>query len=467
MSPTSTSCAAPSKQPAERAFDVRPRQPIIERVHRSQPRAVVLGAAACLSLVLTAGTACAGNAKKATVAIEVDQPRALADQPVHVRVTGLTKSENVTLNASAISAAAQTWRSSANFVADDKGVVDLATAVPTSGSYAGADAMGLFWSLGLPPGQDDDKYFVPRTPQEQSAYPITLTVTADGKPLATTTVSREWMAGGEQAKTLTVATDEVNGVLFTPASTTKKHPAVLVFGGAEGGMQQVFTAALLAAHGYPALTVAYFGSEGLPQQLKDIPLEYFKKAGEILLPSAGVDPEHVLVMGYSRGTEAALLLANDFPDLFHGAVLYSPSALVNPASTGPDDAAWTLGGQPVGQFTIPVDHVAGPVYAIAGGSDALWTSADWAEQIVDELTTAHNRYPHQLLGYDDAGHGVGTFPYAPIGGTALIKLGGRAAGDMHSQRDSWTKVLALLASLTGARAGAAGSTAPAPSAARS
>jgi hypothetical protein len=33
---------------------------------------------------------------------------------------------------------------------------------------------------------------------------------------------------------------------------------VLVFGGAEGGMSQTFTAALLAAHGYPALTVAYF-----------------------------------------------------------------------------------------------------------------------------------------------------------------------------------------------------------------
>jgi dienelactone hydrolase len=409
--------------------------------------------------MLTTGTACSGKPKKAAVAIDVDQPRALADQPVHVRVTGLAKGENVTVSASAVSATAQTWRSSAQFVADDNGVVDFATAVPTTGSYAGADGMGLFWSLGLPTDQDDDKYFVPKTPQEQSAYPVTLTATA-GNTVATTTVSRGWMAAGEQARTLSLGADKVSGVLFTPASTTVKHAAVLVFGGAEGGMQQVFTAALLAAHGYPALTIAYFGAPGLPPKLRDIPLEYFETAGKILQSAAGVDPAHVLVLGYSRGSEAALLLANDFPDLFHGAVLYSPSALVNPASTGPEDDAWTLSGQPVGKFTIPIDHVSGPVYAIAGGSDALWTSADWAEQIIDELSTAKNKYPHQLLEYDDAGHAVGTFPYAPIGGTALIKLGGRAAGDAQSQRDSWPKVLALLASLTGSSRSA--STGPSP-----
>jgi dienelactone hydrolase len=449
-------------------------------VERSHPRALTLCAAACVGLVLTVGTGCSGGAKagktepaktepgktepakptKAGVAIEVDQPQALADQALHIRVTGLTKAATVTLSASAVSATAQTWGSSANFVADDSGVVDLATAVPTSGSYAGADAMGLFWSLGLPRGQDDDKYFVPKAPQEQAAYPITLTATAGGAQVATTTVSRQWMATGEQSKTLNLATDKVSGVLFTPASTTAKHPAVLVFGGAEGGMQQVFTAALLAAHGYPALTVAYFGADGLPQQLKDVPLEYFETAGKILQSSAGVDPAHVLVMGYSRGSEAALLLANDFPDLFHGTVVYSPSAVVNPASTGADDSAWTLGGKPVGQFTIPIDHVSGPVYAIAGGSDALWTSADWAEQIVDELITANNKFPHQMLEYDDAGHGVGTFPYAPIGGTALIKLGGRAAGDAQSQRDSWPKVLALLGSLDGSPASAPPSASP-------
>ena len=217
------------------------------------------------------------------------------------------------MSGSAVSAVGQTWGSVANFVADDHGVVDLATAVPTSGSYAGADAMGLFWSLGLPPGQDDDKYFVPQTTTRAVGVP------GHSHRLGRRETSRiddrqPRMDGSRRAgETLTLAADKVTGVLFTPAATTAEHPAVLVFGGAEGGMQQVFTAALLAAHGYPALTVAYFGTDGLPQQLKDIPLEYFETAAKILRSSTGVDPAHVLAMGYSRGSEAALLLANDFP----------------------------------------------------------------------------------------------------------------------------------------------------------
>ena len=78
-------------------------------------------------------------------------------------------------------------------------------------------------------------------------------------------------------------------------------------------MSQVYGAALLAAHGYPALTVAYFDWPGLPPALDGIPLEYFETAGKILASQPQVDPAHVLAMGYSRGSEAALLLADDFP----------------------------------------------------------------------------------------------------------------------------------------------------------
>lgn len=380
-------------------------------------------------------------------AIEVDQPTALFDQPVHVTVTGLAKGAKVTVTAQATSGVNQVWQSHADFTADDAGVVDLARSVPTSGTYAGADGMGLFWAMRIPPTEDDDKYFIPAAPQEQASLPVKFTVTADGKQLASTTVERGWLVPGETARTLTLAADKVDGALFEPAPTSERRPGVLVFGGAEGGMRQVFTAALLAAHGYPALTVAYFDAPGLPAQLENIPLEYFKTAGEILARSPGVDPAHVLVMGYSRGSEAALLLADSFPDLFHGAVVYSPSALVNPAQNDSAGYAWLLGGQPVPQQPISIDHISGPVLAIAGQADALWNSAPAAVQISDELDTAKNPYPHEALQYDDAGHGVGTFPYQPIGATALIKLGGSQAGDVASQRDSWAKVLSLLGSL--------------------
>jgi hypothetical protein len=42
---------------------------------------------------------------------------------------------------------------------------------------------------------------------------------------------------------------------------------------------------------------------------------------------------------------------------------------------------------------------------------------------------------------------VGTFPFEPIGSQALEAVGGTRAGDVAAQRDSWAKVLGLLAGL--------------------
>lgn len=40
---------------------------------------------------------------------------------------------------------------------------------------------------------------------------------------------------------------------------------------------------------------------------------------------------------------------------------------------------------------------------------------------------------------------VGTFRYLPVGATALANLGGTREGNAAAQRDSWSKVLAMLA----------------------
>jgi hypothetical protein len=58
-----------------------------------------------------------------------------------------------------------------------------------------------------------------------------------------------------------------------PASAPARRPALLIFGGSEGGLSGTLIAALLAAHGYPALALAYFNAPGLPATLSDIPLE--------------------------------------------------------------------------------------------------------------------------------------------------------------------------------------------------
>lgn len=418
-------------------------------VTESTRRLGSLGAALAVALLTGGLAACAGAAPPKPAVIQVSEPSALADQAIGIRVTRLSAGEQVTVSAQATDAKKGTWRSSAVYTASQGGTVDLAKVAPKSGSYQGKDGMGLFWSMTPVAPASQDQYFTPPAPQQQSGYPVTLTVTSSsGAMLASRTVTREWMAKGETARTLTLAKDKVAGELFLPPPGTPRHAGVLVFGGAEGGMTQVYGAALLAAHGYPALTVAYFDWPGLPPALDGIPLEYFETAGKILASQPQVDPAHILAMGYSRGSEAALLLADHFPALFHGAVVYSPSSEVNVAGDNQARAAWILGPRVVDPGPIDVSHISGPVLAVAGKQDSIWGSASSANAIVLQLSFDHSRYKDQALIYQDAGHGVGMQPYQPAGNTTLFNLGGTRAGNVAAQRDGWPKMLAMLAGLT-------------------
>lgn len=124
-----------------------------------------------------------------------------------------------------------------------------------------------------------------------------------------------------------------------------------------------------------------------------MPLEYFAAAAELLRREAGGD-RRVALVGYSRGTEAAVLLANDRPDLVEGTVLYAPNNRVAAAFPGPGDA-WTRVGAPVRRGPLPVDGVTGPVLALAGGRDALWNAGGQAAGLAAALTAAG--VAHQVL----------------------------------------------------------------------
>jgi dienelactone hydrolase len=414
-------------------------------------------ARAALAAVIVAGlgaAGCSGGSPASTRAvITVDAATALADQPVHLRITGLAPGDEITVQAEATDYRGEPWQAQAVLRADTGGVVALDTTAPVSGSYQGVDGMGLFWSMGPRSGDADYASFSPPFPELQASFEVHLSVTAHGRLLATRNLIREWLAAGVTAKTLSLTTDTVVGELFIPPGAAAKHPAVLVFGGSEGGVGEKFTAALFASHGYPALALGYFNLPGLPASLQNIPLEYFADAARLLAAQAASGPTSVVAVGYSRGSEAALLLGEDYPQLFRGVVVYSPSAQVNPGFPNGGNA-WTKDGQPVAPGAIPLDHISGPVLAIAGADDQLWRSADWARQIDQELDAAHDTYAHQAVVYPNAGHGAGAYPFFaqstkvihPLTGKAL-DLGGTRAGNAAAQEDSWPRALALLASV--------------------
>jgi dienelactone hydrolase len=412
----------------------------------------VAGLAAAVCLV--AGGCTPGATDHA--AIHVDRAVAPADQTVHLTVTGLEPHAKVSIGAEANDGDGRKWHADATFMADDQGTIDLDRAQPSDGSYQGIDGMGLFWSMNPPDGDPEQQSYVPPTDNGRPVEHVLVLIRQGGKTVASTTLTRQWLSSGVTTRPVSVAKDKVSGTYVTPASEHAKHPAVLLFGGSEGGLAVLSTADLLASHGYPSLAVAYFHAPGLPDDLRDIPLEYFASAARFLARQSGVDPAHVIVMSASRGTEAALLLCQNFPSLVHGAVLYAPTAVINPSFPVPDGAPWTLHGRPlpVGNL-ISVDHVDGPVLAIAGSDDRVWMSMSAAPLITQELDRAHNRFPHQALVIQNAGHSVSGAPYVPHGTVFVnpvvqqpLALGGTRAANESARRQGWMKVLTLLESLT-------------------
>ena len=301
---------------------------------------------AVLVVLVVAGLAgCTGGGDRDPVqaSISVSPTAALVDEPVAVTVQGLPAGARTTLTARAGDADGITWSATAQFEATSDGTVSL-DQPSLGGSYTGVNPMGLFTLMAPPAGSVPAWFHLP-----EAGYGVTLQASVGDRVAATASVRRQDpSAVGVAEKQLRPATGGIYGNLYLPKRTAGTRPAVLVFGGSGGGLTSSVAAALLAAHGYPSLALAYFKVPGLPRSLHDIPLEYFTGALEVLRAQPGVDPDHVLVAGESRGGEAALLLGASFPELVDGVIAGVPSSVVNPAP-GPDASrpAWTLGGRPL------------------------------------------------------------------------------------------------------------------------
>jgi hypothetical protein len=145
-----------------------------------------------------------------------------------------------------------------------------------------------------------------------------------------------------------------------------------------------------------------------------------------------------------------MLLAEYSAELVRGVILYAPTDRVGGGF--PDGGfAWTHDGQPVPLGPLPVVHVAGPVLAIAGGTDEVWASYLAAPALRTSLDGAHPDQHHVVLAYRDAGHLVGTFPYYPSPvrlvhpvTKRLSSLGGSRPADEAARADGYPKVLAFL-----------------------
>ncbi|MEU5402921.1 acyl-CoA thioesterase/bile acid-CoA:amino acid N-acyltransferase family protein [Streptomyces sp. NPDC005963] len=410
-------------------------------------------AAVAIGIVLLA-TGCAGGSEdRDQVRIRVDKSVALADEPIRIQITGLGAGQEVTVTSQAADHSGMQWSGRAAFTADRTGTVDLTRARPRSGTYQTPDAMGLFWSMNPQRGPADESWFYPSWPEAQPEYEVRLAVEAGGKRLAAHRLTRTWMREGVTHRPLTVAQDGVHGVLYLPPADAPRRTPVLSFGGSEGGFGDKYAAALLASRGHPVLALCYFGCPERPETLERIELEYFAAGARLLNTRYGTGSQRSAIIGYSRGSEAAQLVAHHYPDLVHDVVLYAPSRQVN-GGFPKGDVAWTKGDKPIKPGPIPVNRVRGTVLAIAGGGDELWPAAPAARSIGKERGASGR--PHRALIYEGAGHGVGTHPYTAAGLRyenpmvgEVVSMGGTRLSDAQARSESWPQVLSLLRAADG------------------
>lgn len=262
-------------------------------------------------------------------------------------------------------------------------------------------------------------------------------------------------------------------------------PAVLVVGGSEGGLKSAESLAYrFAERGYASLAVAYFGAEGLPQSLVNIPLEYFDRAVEWLGRQPLVDSANLAIVGSSRGGELALLVASRNPAI-NRVIAFVPSHVVwGPVGPfkDPSISAWTVGGKPLPYVThvrepnyaakpyrgtpdfladlqqtslveaaaIPVEKIQGAVLLLSGEDDQIWPSTQMSQLAIQRLTRASHPFRYEHISFPGAGHLIapGSDPSLteakhPTG--VIIAFGGSKAANRAAQEQGWSKVVAFLA----------------------
>ncbi|MBA2368584.1 MAG: hypothetical protein H0V82_06130 [Candidatus Protochlamydia sp.] len=274
--------------------------------------------------------------------------------------------------------------------------------------------------------------------------------------------------------------------LFRP-DTSEPRPAIIVLGGSEGGFNQR-PAQLFAENGYVALALAYFQAEGVPENLENIPLEYFLNAIHCLKKMPFVKEGKVHLYGPSKGGELVLLLASQFPDEIASAIAIVPSCVTYGGINNHLESSWSLNGRafPIAptpgkkdvlkqlqyretvelrelflkkmdekeafeKAFIPVERISCPLLLISAGDDRMWPSSLYANLVMERLNAFHSPIFREHLSYELAGHMitnpndpviVGSFRH-PVTGI-LYEMGGEAEAQAAACNDSWKRIISFL-----------------------
>lgn len=404
------------------------------------------------------------------------------DAVVELVGSGFTPGQRVTLTATFADLGTE-WQSNATYEADDGGRIDLTADAPVAGDYEDVRPMGLVQfaeqvgegSVDLSAGAD--------------SYELEIVARVDSDVVASTTVTRRVAPGVERVR-LEPEQEGIAGDVYVPEANGD-YPGVVALHGS-GGEPLGRKARVLASNGFVVLALRYFGGPApVPAAFDKVPVGYVDEAVNYLHGRDDVAPGEVGVLGASRGTELAFLVANRRDDV-GVCVAYAPSGYAWPGrcsdSSGPT-AAWQVddplsvvphpgpeAAQPeetergirmrsmfaaclshadadaLDAARIPVEDVAGDVTLLAGLNDGVWPADDMCEDIENAMASAPGTVA--TYRYADAGHSL-LLPYHPTTERATtdrpeappVVNGGTSAGHADADRQSWQAALDALETL--------------------
>jgi len=414
--------------------------------------------------------------------VDVGQPILMGDE-IALNIAGLAGGQEATIHTRQMDPRGELRYARAAYRAGGDGQISTAESNATAGSYSGVNPPGLFWSMQLITDTATLPDLLPRLPENRPDHTTTyFDVEADAK-----------IEASAHIKTIAilpdVARDDVtdNDLMAHFYHPTGKDnlPAVIIVSGSDGGIAVSDSIAdLLASKGYAALSLAYFGMPGLPNELEEIPLGYFGKAIDWVSQQDIVDKDSLAVLGFSKGGELVLLLGATYPQI-NAVVAISPSHVAWQGLSQDQSkvaSSWTHQGKPVPfvpfvanedftkQFAhgipakieylplyvdslkdedavekaiIHVENIQGPILLASGGDDKMWPARFMSEQVVNRLQEQNFAHPVHHFNYDDAGHLFGVPGYIPNRDVPFVR-GGTPAGNGIAQAELWNRSLQFL-----------------------
>lgn len=231
---------------------------------------------------------------------------------------------------------------------------------------------------------------------------------------------------------------KVQSILFVGEGVNQ--PLVVGFGGSEGGnawasdrwkpVREKFI-----KNGYAFLAVGYFGAEGAPEQCDRISIEAVHQAIVEATKNPIIHDNRIAVIGGSKGSELALLLASHYTDINCVVALAPGNCAFAALTLGASTSSWTYQNKEVPFIPVPwaavpslitgdlrsafeimledkeavekalirVENINGPILLVSAKKDEMWPSTEMSNEIVERLKAKQFRYVYEHIA-DEGGH---------------------------------------------------------------